>query len=72
MYTKIGRIIVCFAITTVIYSVILFIYMESNQKVIRENEENKGKSLQSFIDRWKYSLYNGLREYLKYGNFQCF
>ncbi len=60
MYTKIGRVILCFIITTIIYSILLCVYRASNRKVINENKQNKGKSLQSFIDRWKYSLYNGL------------
>jgi len=64
--TKIGKIVICFIITTIIYSGLFYTYTVINKKVIDENEQNKQKTLQSFIDRWKYSLYNGLRKISKY------
>ena len=60
--TTIGKLFACFVLSSFIYFSILGVYKMSNNKVISENEQNKGKSLLTFIDRWKYSLYNGLRD----------
>ena len=52
--TKIGKIVICFIITTIIYSGLFYTYTVINKKVIDENEQNeqnKQKTLQSFIDR---------------------
>lgn len=55
---KTGKLFTCFVISIFIYLLIINIYDFFNKKAIRENEENKNKSLLTFIDRQHNSLYN--------------
>lgn len=48
---KTGKLFTCFVISFFIYFVITNIYNLSIQKTNKENEENKTKSLLTFIDR---------------------
>lgn len=49
--SKTGKLFTCFIISICIYFVITNIYNLSIKKTNKENEENKTKSLLSFIDR---------------------
>ena len=51
VFTKCGKIVTCFLLTCVIYFSITSVYKEICNKVNRENEENKAKSLVFLIDR---------------------
>ena len=72
IYTKVGKIIAGLCVSGAIFMCLLSMYRAINQKIIRENEENKGKSLLSFIDRWVDSLYNWLRECQNVANFNVY
>lgn len=56
--SKTGKLFTCFVISFFIYLFIVGAYNFSTQKVLKENEENKSKSLLTFIDRNNDSLYN--------------
>lgn len=49
--TTIGKFFTCFVLSFLIYLSLLGTYRMLNNRVISENEQNKGKSLLTFIDR---------------------
>ena len=50
MCSKIGKLFTCFVISIFIYLCIISLYKSSVNKVNKENDENKTKSLLTVID----------------------